>query len=393
MNTVGKRWVIFRTCLLWAAAMFTAADDGATQEKDLARFQADLSTMMLGNSTPVPDGDSRMHLGMGVVPPGEAWSLTAGEDEFLDQTPWGTSALATQFNYPVEVRGGIASVRRHQRLEKTWQRLLAGSVPETGFPERVSNLALFRPPDRVDEARGAAIIRQPSQQYLRYQEFKAALRALESAVAGNDNWRFHPRFRTFTSLEEARTQTSEDWLRFGYKFEIEAALREFENALLPGGWRAWLSAKTVFETNTIESVPGIPSGRTWFFPSEKDWQNMRSWSNVAFTTADGTKIRCQVARVKVLRPWLDLGLLSDTDFRLGASSGLETLSDGAVPTNEGFAKGPMANVIEEIVLVRRVQDASIDSGHPLGRFEYPEAINLIAFIVRSLPAISAKEAP
>jgi hypothetical protein len=357
-------------------------------EEDLARFQSELSTAILGKQGPVPEGNRGMHLGIAIVPPGEAWSPTAVEDE-AERTPWGTSPLALQYNYAATVTGGVGKLGRGQRLDRTWQLVVSGSVPKNSQPTDVLDPDLFRKPDRVDEARGLNEVRQPSERYLRYQEFQAAWRILETTKREDDAWRLHPRFSGYLTLDAAKSDLAADWVRFGHKAEIESAIARFEKKQLPGSWRTWLAANTAYRTNTVEVIPGVPSSRTWLFPAQDDWQNMRTWSNATFTSSDGSKIGCQIARIRINRPWMDLSLITDPEFRLSKLSGLGSLSDGVVPTNEKFSNGSMANVVEELILVRRVQGAK--AGHPLSRFEYPEAINLIGYVVRSLPKVVAED--
>lgn len=385
---LSQRWYWRIGVVAMAAAVFSHSRSAIGQESGLQKFQIELSTALLGRPGPMPDGSRGMFVGIAIVPPGEAWSPVVGEDESTERTPWGTSTLALQFNYPLEVRGGISNFRRQQRLEAIWQRLLAGSVPATALPSTVLNSVLFRRTDRIDEARGIEQMRQPSEFYLRYQEYHSAWRVLETAQAG-DAWRFHPRFTAFSSLDAAKAQIADEWVLFGYKAQVKAAMQEFDNAQLPGVWRSWLAANASFRANTVDTVPGVPAGRTWLFPPETEWHNMRSWSNVIFHNDDGSKIGCQVSRVKVHRPWLDLLLVQDPRFSLDKASGLGVLSDGATPTNDTFAKGDLANLVEDLVLVRRFQGAK--AGHPLARFEHAEAINLIAYFARSLPKIGVQE--
>lgn len=357
-------------------------------EEDLARFQSELSNAILGKSVPIPDGDRGMFLGIAIVPPGEAWSPNAIEDE-AERTPWGTSPLSLQYNYPATVTGGIGKLGRGQRLDRIWQLVITGSVPKAARAHDVPEPDLFRSMDRVDEVRGLGQVRQPSERFLRYQEYQAAWRILETTKREDDAWRLYPRFSGYSSLDAARSDLAADWVRFGHKAEIEAAMARFDKKQLPGGWRAWLAANTAYRTNTVEVILGVPSSRTWLYPAEGDWQHMRSWSSAEFTTSSGTRITCQIARIRVNRPWMDLSLITDPEFHLGKLSGLGSLSDGAAPTNESFASGSMANIVEELILVRRIQGAK--TGHPLCRFEYPEAINLIGYTVRSLPKIVAED--
>jgi hypothetical protein len=363
-----------------------------SQEAELIRFQEQLSSTLLGSSSPIQDGGSKSFLGVAIVPPGEAWSLTAGED-VLDRSPWGTSRLALQFNYPIEVNGGLANVRRQQRLERCWQRILSASVPKAEISPEATQSAIFRPLDRVDVARGLDASRMPSEKYLRYQEYSAAWRVIRSADANDGAWRFHPRFSRFSSLDEARTQLDDEWTRFGHRIEVETAIEQFDVELTKGGWKSWLIAKSLFIANTLDAVPEVPTGRTTLFPPEIDWHDMRAWNKVVFSTQSGSKISCQIARVKVIRPWFDWPLILDGSFRIGKESDLDELSDGAVPTNATYAKGQMANFAEDIILVRRIQGASTDTSHPLGRFESADTDvpQLIGFIVRSLPKIGPSE--
>lgn len=377
-------WTVFAVCFVGICDCRIFG-----QEADLQKFRLELSAAVLGSATPIGDG-SGSFVGVAVVSPGEAWSPTSAEDEANDRNPWGTSPLSLQFNYPVTVVGGVPSIQRQQRLEKLWQRVLSGSVPDFSDSNSSLNSLLFKKSDRVDDARMLNAVRLPSDAYLRYQEYKSAWSVLELATDDKDSWRFHPRFSAFVSLKDARSQLMGEWMQYGYKTEIESSIEEFNRQKLTGGWKSWLNASDSFRTNTIDGITGVPASRTWFFPTESEWHTMRSWASYTFTSSGGGKITCQIAKVKIMRPWLDLSLLTDPHFKLRPDSGLEVMSDGIVASADEFAKGQMPNLVEELLLVRRIHASGAISGHPLARFEYPEAINLIAYVIRSVPKTSSK---
>jgi hypothetical protein len=55
----------------------------------------------------------------------------------------------------------------------------------------------------------------------------------------------------------------------------------------------------------------------------------------------------------------------------------------------------MSVFVEELLIVRHLQftTEAMKHAHPLGRFVYPEATNLVGYICRILPTIPIEESP
>ena len=355
-----------------------------------ATFREELSKITIRSSVPVQLADSKMYRGVALAPPVSAWSLVETDDRFIDR-PYGSSSLASQFNYAIEVRGGVAYLQRTQPLERLWKRVLVCSLPEEPFSESrvLSDSALFQPIDRIDEARGISA-RVRSNEYLRYLEYRSAWRILASATDDDGNWRLHPRFSGFASLKEAKEEFGAEWKLLGHKRLIEEALDEIASIGMDDLTMARLWAKTAFDDATLEIIDGVPVGRTFFFPNAVSWGDMRAWSKTVFTSDVEESIKCEIAVVEIRRPWLYLSLLNHPQFKITRDTGLGVISDGATPTPTDFAKGKMASIPESIILARRIEVGSSNSAHPLARFVSRESINLVGFVVVSLPEMSGK---
>ena len=83
------------------------------------------------------------------------------------------------------------------------------------------------------------------------------------------------------------------------------------------------------------------------------------------------------------------GLLSGRlIFREG--EGMDGLvSSGSIPTEDALPEGKMSAFVEELLLVRdiRLMSGLDQSDHPLSKFAYPDAINLVGYVVRVLPKL------
>ena len=70
------------------------------------------------------------------------------------------------------------------------------------------------------------------------------------------------------------------------------------------------------------------------------------------------------------------------------------VSDGAPANENAVPNGTLGAFIEELVLVREITKTggqnSVPDGHPLGNFAYPDAINILGYVVRTLPSIAAE---
>jgi hypothetical protein len=353
-------------------------------------FLTELSKLAIGSEKPVPDSRLKVFKGVALTPVGAPWTLSTDPDEVNPQlTLPGSSRLAMQFNFSLDVRAGIANSQRSENLEQLWETLLSYSVPLDPANSSSADSILYKKRDMVDIARGTPPLLEPTEEYQRYLEYRSAWAILAATDDDDGAWRLHPRFQGFVGLKEARDQISADWSRFGYRAEMESAITKLETSRQAKGWKEWLLAKSAFEDNTLALVPEVKVGTTRFFPGQSTWATMPSWNRVEFNSGTSTPISCEIARVEIQRPWMRLSLLSDKNFKLGPASDLGVLSDGATPTATEFARGRFANLPTELILVRHIK-APPDSKHRLAMFTDREVINLIGYVVTILPRIAAE---
>jgi hypothetical protein len=361
-------------------------------------FQEELSTFIIGSPVPIDQNGTGLYIGVVLSPPGASWALASADFESRTGA-FSASVLAKEYNFPVSILGGVVAFNRTggYGLESTWERLLSDSIPETVVDnqERASIDVLYRPVDRVDEARELTA-REPSSKYLRYKEYESAYELLVAGESRGDKgaWQLHPRFQGYRNLESAIKGIEEEWKLFGHRDEIEMALTLNRQTEIASGQAAWKTADTLFRRHTL-SLRGVRSGLTYFFPPEPMWPSMGGWTDVGFNFGVmGSRVKCQISRVEIRRPWLSLALVSssNTKFRLRSGSDLGIVSDGGDFARNEFPNGIMANIVTELILVRNVGEIETDTSlHPLARYagRAAQEINLLGFVITSLPIIQA----
>jgi hypothetical protein len=261
---------------------------------------------------------------------------------------------------------------------------------------------LFRQADEIDKARGVQYLREPSPAVQRYREYELLYRALTSAAKnGDETWRLNPRLTRYSSIEEAKTAIGEDWVNYGFKREVEAAREAFLAHTGARAWTDWMEAESAFTNGRVFLTPDIWVPQTILFPPASEWLSMPSWIRGVSSTGDPrVKVRFQIARVQIIRPWMAIEALLDGRIQIKRQSTKgrrPVLSDGTAPTGLSYPEGMLAVIPEELILVRGIrfivanstpeEQAPSDLNHPLGLFSYPDDVNLVGYVVHALPKV------
>jgi hypothetical protein len=383
-------------------ANFTDDVKGAA-DPDRESLIRQLSNLLLGSEQPLQIDDNRGWRGVLLAPPGTPVTpiITA-----FDGLSGGTQSVVQLldsiqlFDKALTVEDGLAAAGERS-IGTVWEDLVERCMPtserflRTARSETDESKWLFKKTDRIDDARGIKFEREPSRYLNRYREFESMYQVLANAeVTGDGAWRMHPKLETFPSVRDAKDTILRDWVRYGFKTEIEAADLTFRKSEGQKQWSDWTNVRQRFQSERlyIDAKQWVP--RTYLFPPASEWMSMSSWSSLKVVTTGGKLVKFQLARIRIHRPWLALDDLLDGKLvvnSVNAKKDNYTLSSGDVPTLTKYPRGRMAVFADELLLVRqlRFEDAEAAQVHPLGRFTYPDAINLAGYVVRVLPRLPA----
>jgi hypothetical protein len=270
------------------------------------------------------------------------------------------------------------------------------------FIEQDPNSAkwLFQIPDKVERVRGTAPVREPSEYYLRYRQYRALYRLILSGESGgasdSDSWRLHPLLAKYGSAEQAKVEIEADWKQFGYRDEVELAVNAFNQRTGAEVWSNWTRAEEAMDSNLVLFDRSLRIPRTSLSPPPSEWLRMGGWQRSQATTEqDGAPINFEFARVQVLREWFRVDDLLRGDIRIddAKSSEVTVLSDGRAPTLTAYPEGPLSVYVEELILCRNIRYEPVlaTSGHPLAAFASPAELQVIGYVVRALPSQHSSE--
>ncbi len=244
-----------------------------------------------------------------------------------------------------------------------------------------------------EKGRTIGYTREPSEFVISYQRFESMYAQL---IRGKDNemWRLDPRLKNFPTFEVAQASILREWMKSGYKAEIELAKWSFETANSGEKWRTWAAANHTYSAHSIPIDLYTKLPETYLIPPPASWSSVSSWIRaVSKIPAQGVEFRFQLARVQVARPWMDLGALLSGSLNSSDTvpGGGVAISDGTSPTLDALPSGILPAFIEELLIVRDItvagNAAAVNSTHPLRVFAYPDAVNIIGYVVRVLPGI------
>ncbi|MBL1255964.1 hypothetical protein [Methylocystis sp. Sn-Cys] len=297
---------------------------------------------------------------------------------------WGATAV---FDKPVEMRNGYA-VLGPRTLESVWSDLLSDLMPATIAPVKRMTRSeaekwLFAPQ--------AGRLRRPSTFMTDYRKHEDIIRVL---IAGRDSglWKLDTRLRQYKTFEDAYRNENLRWIKFGYKDEIDSAIKVIDAEQNTKKWRNWLRLQNAYEAFRvpIDYTRSIP--QTIILPPPGTWADSTAWSRASALSLSGVRVNFQVAKIKLFRPWLDFDFLIDNpDLFVGDNRNREAIvSDGVQPSAINFPSGSASAMVDELILVKQIRfesDATTILNHPLRSYAYPEAVNILGYVVRTLPKL------
>jgi hypothetical protein len=299
------------------------------------------------------------------------------------------------FDRTFSVQNGVA-IANDTVVPDVWDDILKRTLPRPPTDEErsaaeLAGAILFRKEDSVDIVRGVTFLSEPSAAFKRYREYELLYRLIVRSKLDQDGaWRLHPRLAEFSSLAEAEETILSDWLVFGQRQQIETALSDFKRKANVGRWQSWTRSRKRFDNNQFPLDAYQSVAQTFLYPPANSWLTLSSWMRLSLTVRD-VPVEFELVRIKIVRPWMSLSELLKSEFTLNPlfpNNGDYTLTDGAEPSFESFPKGRLAVFAEELILVRNIhwKDGNDIQDHPLGTYASPEAINLLGYVTRVLPA-------
>ncbi len=364
-----------------------------------AEFARELSLSLLGAPDSFVDvGPGRGWRGVVLAPPGTS---IAPLTEAYSGLPGGLSqtlANATVFDRPIAIKNGMA-VFGLRTLDSAWGEILRITRPPAPLPRdrKLSNVVmkwLFKPIFKGKKIVGYT--REPSRYVKRYKEFEASYAMLQRGKS-NDMWRLDPRLRKYSSFEQADAAVQAEWLKSGYKSEVESATWAFESSSIGPVWRNWSSLNERFDAHRIPVDQFTRLPETYLFPPPASWSSVSTWMRLFSKSAlEGSEVRFQLARIAVSRPWMDAESLIDGTLSFPNAGDGFVVSDGTPPSLDALPGGKFSAYVEELLLVRdiKVQNKEgVTYEHPLAAFAYPDAINLVGYVVRVMPKLPLQEPP
>lgn len=395
------------SALLFCSAR-SSLGDGASQE--IVMFLQEMNRQILTEPEPQPIKKGTTGTAFYLAPAGTPVSELVTTKDRL-----GTSTLALAQTLSVQldvdkvllVNNGVAFPSQYS-LPQAWQIVLSATVPplylkstQDGTIESAAvsddvRKVLYKTTDKIDRALGVLRLNEKSDVYQKYSGYRDMFDLLAlSEGAGTDWWRIHPALKTFSSLNDAKSNILKEWTYFGYKSEVESAEASLAQEPHFARTAAWSKANDAFTTHTITTSTGDLLYDTYLFPPADSWFSMPIWTNAHVQTTDpATSIDYQFAIVRILRPWFDFDALVQGKLQFNTGSlNVGELCDGSAPTGLKAPTGTLSVFAEQLVLVRSIRVVGPKPSvteHPLLRFAYPDAINLLGFIVRIMPMLPSK---
>lgn len=385
---------VFLVLVIFVAAICNGAAS-AQPQNNVQLLSEELTRLFHGGDGEfVSVGEGSGWRGVAIVPPGTSISQISSAYDGLPDTIVQKFVNDSIFDRPVVSENNYAKLGVRS-LETVWEEILEKTRPLEPLPrDRRASWAVYRwifqPILRNGKVVGYS--REPSRYVRRYREFEEQFNIL---VNGKETglWKLHPRLKKYEDYEDAVAGVLNDWNKSGFKAEVEAATWSFENTASGDAWRNWSFARVHFEAHRVPIEEGIKLPETYIIPPPSAWPTMGSWIKArSAILGDNRQISYQVARIRLLRPWMDIESLVSGNLRVILNEGEPEymVSSGIIPSQSELPSGMLPAYAEEIILVRDIvlpEGMTEVSEHPLGIFASPSAINLIGFTVRTLPEI------
>ena len=391
-------WFVVPAALSLFALVTSSELADAQQDGDTLGFASELSRSLLGSSGQFYEiGSAAGWRGIVLVQPGTSIAPLVDAMSGVQSDLLQGYINAAVFDRPVSLTNGYA-VFGPVSLDVVWADVLDRTMPARPLPlDRMLSPEvmrwLFAP--IIRNGRTVGYSRERSrymQDYLIYEELYRNLLAAER----NGVWHLLSEYEHYQTFEEARSTILSDWLKSGYRAEIDTATWMFQSSSGGTEWQDWSMASFSFEFNRIPLDRYITIPQTYLFPSPASWASAGSW--IRMTSRSGISagsIRYQLARIQVVRPWFTPDLLVEGNINFDSQFERNidyVVSNGMEPNHSAFPTGELPAYVEELILVRQIDTSSAtysqDIGHPLALFVYPNAVNLVGFVVRVLPRIA-----
>lgn len=395
-RTVKLAWASFALVFLLFSTAY--ADEIREERRQLVELIGSKIFSEPGSFVAVPNG--RGWRTFATSPFGSSTESLVEAYTEVDQRFAYSAAREATVDSVVSVNEGVV-VFAEESLPSVWKAVLEYSRPRGAIKaDRLLSGQtlrwLFRPTGRFSDAGDRIYSREASRFLNRYNQFKADyFRLLE--LQGNDAWQYVKPFSQHSSFQQALDAHLHAWETSGYKREIESAQLEFGFNAQPFVYRRWSEANEKFNYFSESFGGGINSYETLILPSPASWPGLFDWKNVRYRSENlKCEFRFQISIVDVSRPWLDVDFLFElNDIDVDEAS--VSLNEGIEPVFGSRLSGRFTGLIDQIVLVRGIDwidpndlrpcsDKPVDS--VLGRVAYPQAINVLGYIVHVMPKIN-----
>lgn len=323
----------------------------------------------------------------------------------IDQSLAYSVARNATIDATVTIDQGVVSFSG-KSLPSAWADIIDATRPTTALQRdrRLSSESLrwlFRPTGNRDRNGDRIYSREPSRYLQRYKLFFSQYVRLQE-LQDNEAWRYVKPFSEFESYSQAMDAVLNNWETSGYKREVESARYEFNTNARPFAYRRWSEANEKFRFFSKPFGGGLRVYDTLVLPSPVSWPGLVEWKNVRYQpdSYDG-EFRFQIAIVDVERPWMDLDYIFDfSAIEAERYDVISELTEGTVPTFSAALEGNFVGYIDQIVIVRGIDWIDPSTLEPLtqrpfdtvlGKFSYPQSINVLGFVVHVLPDMEIVE--
>ena len=261
------------------------------------------------------------------------------------------------FDSPLSVRNGVGYAKA-RRINAVWEEILERSIPQDPIShedfvreEPKSAELLFRLPDRIDTARGNKFSREPSEAFLKYQEYRKLYYMFQSN-RNEEIWKLHPELSKYVWLEDAEAEILKDWEKFGAKSEIDIALSVFDSRL--GKWSAWSRVASNYKSKIIYlGDRNVSQPKTLLSPEPEAWLSSGNWKWGTSVTSGGKTIGFQYLKVQIQRDWFMIEELASGNLTLSTTDKF-LVSDGKEPSLSEYPKGHLSVYPTNLILVRNI---------------------------------------
>lgn len=395
LSQVGPRYKHALTAFL-AVACHIDCCFGAEGEARTS-FLSTLSKAVLGTTEPRLEANGRVARFILLAEPGITLPQVVGVNEEAKTTldyVVDKRAVISAYDSVLSARAGVAVVDDGRDLYQVWRDVLTGCKPTGRLIQRktrariAAETVLYRQADYIDKIRKISYLDEPTDQYKKYLEYRDLYSILEAQTNADFAWRLMQTFDRFKTLKDAKAGILAEWIRFGFKEQMENALQTIHDDPDSIRWHDWASALAAWEAHATPVTISESFGRTYLYPQPELWASMAAWRFLRAPEDGPLKgFSFQWARVKIYRPWMRFDDL--VSGKIDYHSADPPLSTGTLEYPHSFPRGTLPMIASELILVRNIRipaSASVgsDAFDPLTQFAFPDAVNLLGYIVDAL---------